>query len=95
MKNLKNTDSDETMNIPSMIEAEEIFKYSKNSINHLDNFINELYRKHVSEEAFYKELWEFISTDYHFNCDEARGVAMFNCLKMKKVPYVSIDVSKA
>lgn len=95
MKNLKNTDSDESMNIPSMIEAEKIVKYSKKSIKFLDDFINELYRRQVSEEEFYRELWEFISTDYHFNCAEARGVAMFNCLKMKKVPYVLLDVSKA
>lgn len=40
------------------------------------------------------KLWEFISIDYHFNSDIAKGMAMFNCLKLKKVPYVKLDMSK-
>lgn len=95
MKNLKETDSDESLDIPSLIEIDEIVKLSRNSIKHLVDFLDELYMNQVSEEEFYMKLWDFISTDYHFNGDVAKGVAMFNCLKTKKVPYVKLDISKA
>ena len=95
MKNLKDTDSDESLAIPSLIEIDEIVKLSRNSIKHLVDFLDELYMNQISEEGFYKKLWEFISTDYHFNSDVAKGVAMFNCLKTKKVPYMQFDISRA
>lgn len=95
MRNLKDTNSDESLDIPSLIEIDEIVELSRNSIKHLVDFLDDLYMNQVSEDEFYKKLWEFISTDYHFNSDVAKGVAMFNCLKTKKVPYVKFDISKA
>lgn len=93
--NLKDTESDEDLELPSLVEVEQIKEYSKAGIAALSDFVESLYQKQVSESNFYEQLWEFIQKDYHFNNDVARAVAIFNCLKFMNVPYVEMNINKA
>lgn len=93
--NIMDAESDESLEIPSLVETEQIIEYSELGFFVLEDFIKSLYQKQVSESVFYEQLWEFIQKDYHFDNDVARAVAIFNCLRSMSVPYVEIDLTKA
>lgn len=93
--NVIDAESDESLEIPSLVGTEQLIEYSELGFFVLEDFIKLLYEKQVSESVFYEQLWEFIQKDYHFDNDMARAVAIFNCLKSMNVPYAEIDMSKA
>ncbi len=81
LTNIIDAESDESLEIPSLVETEQIVEYSELGFFALEDFVKSLYQKQVSESVFYEQLWEFIQKDYHFDNDVARAVAIFNCLR--------------
>ena len=62
--NIMDAESDESLEIPSLVETEQIIEYSELGFFVLEDFIKSLYQKQVSESVFYEQLWEFIQKDY-------------------------------
>ena len=92
-ENVCEIESDNSQKIPDLITVGEVIDYSRAGIKHLAVHIDSLYDRGLDKDTFYKELWDFIKSDLQYTDDKAKSVAIFNCFKTKKVPYM--DVSKA
>lgn len=93
--NIKDVESDENLDLPLMVEIDQIIECSKKGLSDLRDFVEKLYKDRVSEPEFYDRLWGFIQTKEHFDSEVDRAVAIFNCLRFMNVPYVEIDINKA
>lgn len=93
--NIKDIESDESLDLPSMVEIDQIIECSKKGLSDLRDFVENLYKDRVSESEFYERLWKFIQTKEHFDSEVERAVAIFNCLKFMNVPYVEMGINKA
>ncbi len=94
VENIRKTESDRSMEIPELITMGEVIDFSRETIEDMSDYLNMLYkRRNITKDVFYKTLWDYICTNSRFSCDKSRSVGIFNCIKMKKVPY--LEISKA
>lgn len=61
--NIKDGESDESLHLPSLVEIDQIIECSEKGLSDLGDFVENLYKKRVSESEFYERLWGFRQTN--------------------------------
>ena len=93
IRGYKNTQTDESFEIPSVIddttERAYMRRYQRIVDGHLEEFLNAGY----SKEGFYSALTEYIMTDKNLLDDGARAIAIFDCCIDKRLPYACVDLT--
>ena len=93
IRGYKTTQTDESFEIPSVIndETERAYmrRYQRIVDGHLEEFLNAGY----SKDDFYAALTEYIMTDKNLLDDGARAIAIFDCCIDKRLPYACVDLT--
>lgn len=93
IKGFKNTPTDCTMELPTLISKDEEKKLMEKYGKYVDQKIDELIDESLEETDFYTRLAEFIVSDDMLQDGMAGAIAIFDCAVDRRFPYHFVDVS--
>lgn len=91
----KSTPTDGTMKLPITVSKSEKESLMKRYGKYVDQKLEELLKKNLSEDDFYEQLADFIVNDDMLQDTKVGAIAIYDCAVDKRLPYHQIDVSKA
>ena len=94
IKGFKNTPTDNTMELPVLIDKDEEKRLMKKYGEYVDQKIDELIDESLKETEFYTKLAEFIISDDMLQKEMAGAIAILDCAIDRRFPYHWVDVSK-